>query len=247
MNDQVENYDGDAWPLPQDAFSHPRSNGTFAKILRSYVRERGLMTLQEALRKMTLMPAQTLEGFVPQMKTKGRMQVGMDADIVVFDPETISDVGTYQDPNHPAVDLEWLLVHGEMVVARGELIVDVFAGGRYFNTEPSIEITPIIGNPRSVSSSESRIDPFLGARVVWDLSYRWLLGFRGDVGGFGIGDAADFTWQATAEVSFRISRRVAVGAGYRVLEYDTIEGEGDSRSGYDLRMSGAIVGLGISF
>ena len=80
-----------------------------------------------------------------------------------------------------------------------------------------------------------------------DLSYRWLLGFRGDVGGFGIGDAADFSWQATAEVGFRISRRVAVGAGCRVLEYDTIEGEGDSRSGYDLRMSGAIVGLGMSF
>ena len=127
------------------------------------------------------------------------------------------------------------------------LIVDIFAGGRYFNTEPSIEITPIIGNPRSVSSGETRIDPFLGARVVWDLSYRWLLGFRGDVGGFGFGDAADFTWQATAEVGFRISRQVAVAAGYRVLEYDTIEGEGDSRSGYDLRMSGVIVGLGISF
>jgi len=127
------------------------------------------------------------------------------------------------------------------------LIVDVFAGGRYFDTEPSIEITPIIGNPSSVSSGESRIDPFLGARVVWDMSYRWLLGFRGDVGGFGIGDAADFTWQATAEVGFRSSRRVAVGAGYRVLEYDTIEGEGDGRSGYDLRMSGAIVGLGFSF
>ena len=47
------------------------------------------------------MPAQTLEDFVPQMKKKGRLQVGMDADIVVFDPETISDVGTYDTPNQP--------------------------------------------------------------------------------------------------------------------------------------------------
>jgi len=127
-HDEIENYEGDAWPLPEEAFSHPRSNGTFAKILRSYVRERGLMTMQEALRKMTLMPAQTLEGFVPQMKKKGRMQVGMDADIVVFDPETISDVGTYQEPNQPAVGVQSLLVNGELVVDRGELILDADPG-----------------------------------------------------------------------------------------------------------------------
>jgi hypothetical protein len=83
-HDHVINYEGDAWPLPENTFSHPRSNGTFAKILRSYVRERKLMTLSEAIRKMSLMPAQTLEGFVPQMKKKGRLQEGMDADIVVF-------------------------------------------------------------------------------------------------------------------------------------------------------------------
>ena len=54
--------------------------------------------MQEALRKMSLMPAQTLEGFVPQIKKKGRLQEGMDADIVVFDPATVSDVGTYEQP-----------------------------------------------------------------------------------------------------------------------------------------------------
>jgi len=127
-HDHVENYEGDAWPLPKDTFSHPRSNGTFAKILRSYVRERGLMTMQDALRKMTLMPAQTLEGFVPQMKKKGRLQMGMDADIVVFDPATISDVGTYQEPNQPAVGVQTLLVNGVPVVAEGELILDAAPG-----------------------------------------------------------------------------------------------------------------------
>jgi N-acyl-D-glutamate deacylase len=130
MDDQgeVENYAGDAWPLPEGSFSHPRSNGTFAKILRSYVRERGVMAMQEALRKMPLMPAQTLEGFVPQMKKKGRLQVGMDADIVVFDPETISDVGTYDEPNQPAVGVQTLLVNGVAVVAEGELILDAAPG-----------------------------------------------------------------------------------------------------------------------
>jgi len=124
----VENYEGDEWPLPKEAFSHPRSNGTFAKVLRSYVRERSLLSMQDALRKMTLMPAQTLESVVPQMKKKGRLQVGMDADIVVFDPETISDVGTYQEPNQPAVGVQTLLVNGEPVVVQGELVLGAAPG-----------------------------------------------------------------------------------------------------------------------
>jgi N-acyl-D-glutamate deacylase len=127
-NGVVVNYDGDAWPLPEGTFSHPRSNGTFAKILRSYVRERGLMSMQEALRKMCLMPARTLEGFVPQMKKKGRLQKGMDADIVVFDPEAIRDVGTYEEPNQPAVGVQSLLVSGELVVEGGELVLDAAPG-----------------------------------------------------------------------------------------------------------------------
>jgi N-acyl-D-glutamate deacylase len=86
------------------------------------------MSLGEAIRKMSLMPAQTLEGFVPQMKKKGRLQVGMDADIVVFDPETIRDVGTYQDPNHPAEGVQTLLVNGELVVTNSELITDAAPG-----------------------------------------------------------------------------------------------------------------------
>jgi N-acyl-D-glutamate deacylase len=74
------------------------------------------------------MPAQTLEGFVPQMKKKGRLQVGMDADILVFDPETIRDVGTYEDPNHPAEGVQTVLVNGEPVVAQGELVLDAAPG-----------------------------------------------------------------------------------------------------------------------
>jgi hypothetical protein len=121
---RITNYDGDEWPLPEGAFSHPRSNGTFAKVLRSYVRERGLLSMSEAIRKMSLMPAQTIEGFVPQMKKKGRLQVGMDADIVVFDPATISDVGTYEKPNQPAVGVQTLLVNGGLVVQDGKLVLD---------------------------------------------------------------------------------------------------------------------------
>ncbi|MGS0674193.1 amidohydrolase family protein [Shewanella sp. 125m-1] len=124
----IDNYAGDDWPLPTDLFSHPRSNGTFAKVLRMYVRERGLLSMTEALRKMTLMPARLIEDFAPQMKYKGRIQPNMDADIVVFDPDTIADVGTYQDPNHPAVGVHWLLVNGKVVVNNTELDTSVKAG-----------------------------------------------------------------------------------------------------------------------
>ena len=127
-HNRIVNYTGDEWPLPQETFSHPRSNGTFAKILRSYVRERKLMSMQEALRKMCLMPAQTLEDFVPQMKKKGRLREGMDADIVVFDPETIRDVGTYEAPNQPAIGVQSLLVNGTFVVVDGKLILDASPG-----------------------------------------------------------------------------------------------------------------------
>ena len=127
-NGVVMNYEGDAWPLPENAFSHPRSAGAFAKILRSYVRERGLMTLDEAVRKMTLMPAQVLEDFVPQMKRKGRLQVGMDADIVVFDPETIADRATFADSNQAAVGVQTVLVNGGFVVRDGYLVLNADHG-----------------------------------------------------------------------------------------------------------------------
>jgi N-acyl-D-glutamate deacylase len=84
--------------------------------------------MQEALNKMTLMPAQTLEEFVPQMKKKGRLQEGMDADIVVFDPETIADVGTYEKPNQPAVGVSTLLVNGVLVVSNSQLLTDAAPG-----------------------------------------------------------------------------------------------------------------------
>ncbi len=124
----IQTYTGDEWPLPDKVFAHPRSAGTFAKVLRSYVRERGVLSLKEAIRKMSLMPARTLEDFVPQMKKKGRLQVGMDADIVVFDPATISDKATYANANQPAVGVHTVLVNGGFAVRDGALIEDAAHG-----------------------------------------------------------------------------------------------------------------------
>ena len=126
-------------------------------------------------------------------------------------------------------------------------VIDLFIGGRYFRTEPVITIIPIIGEEREISGVDSRVDPFVGLRIGWDMSYRWMIAFRGDIGGFGIGDAAQFSWQASAKLGFRLSKRVAILAGYRILEYDTVVGEGADRNGTDLRQEGPIIGAGIAF
>ena len=126
-------------------------------------------------------------------------------------------------------------------------IVDLYVGGRYFRTEPIITILPIIGEERTISSADSRVDPFVGLRLGWDMTYRWSIGFRGDVGGFGIGSGAQFSWQASGILGYRVSHKVSVILGYRILEYDTVVGEGEDRNGTDLRQEGLIIGAGISF
>ena len=118
----------DAWPLPGDAFAHPRSAGTFTRFLRDYVRERRKVTLQEGLRRMTLIPAQILEGSVPQMKRKGRVQVGADADLVAFDLATVSERGTYTQPNQTAVGMRYVIVNGTTVIRDGVLVRDALPG-----------------------------------------------------------------------------------------------------------------------
>jgi N-acyl-D-aspartate/D-glutamate deacylase len=74
---------------------HPRGAGTYARILAHYVRDRRTLSLMDAIRKMSLMPAQRLEKAAPSARRKGRVQEGADADLVVFDPRTVQDQATY--------------------------------------------------------------------------------------------------------------------------------------------------------
>jgi N-acyl-D-aspartate/D-glutamate deacylase len=107
---------------------HPRNAGTFSRILAQYVREKHSVTLMDAIRKMTLMPAQVLEKSTPAAHAKGRLQEGADADIVVFDPQTIADRATYQSPMEPSVGVRYLIVEGTLLVDQGKLVADVFPG-----------------------------------------------------------------------------------------------------------------------
>jgi N-acyl-D-aspartate/D-glutamate deacylase len=107
---------------------HPRTAGTYAHILAQYVREERALPLMDALRKMTLMPAQRLEKRVPAMRDKGRLRAGADADITVFDPATVRDASTYTEPALPSVGMRYVLVNGGLVVKDGKVQASVPAG-----------------------------------------------------------------------------------------------------------------------
>jgi N-acyl-D-aspartate/D-glutamate deacylase len=108
--------------------SHPRNAGTYSRVLAQYVREKGTVTLMDAIRKMSFMPAEMLERSTPVGRQKGRLQEGCDADIVVFDAATISDRATFEKPMEPSVGVKYLVVGGTVVVDEGKIVPDVFPG-----------------------------------------------------------------------------------------------------------------------
>ncbi len=100
---------------------HPRTAGTFTRVLGKYVRENRDLTLIDAIAKMTLMPAKRLETRTPAFRRKGRIQVGADADISVFDPSTVQDRSTYSHPTLPPTGMNYVIVNGVVVVSSGHL------------------------------------------------------------------------------------------------------------------------------
>lgn len=107
---------------------HPRSSGTYARVLGLYVREQKALTLMDALRKMTILPAKRLEASVPAMKNKGRIKVGADADITVFDPAKVIDRATFEDAAQPSEGIPHVLVNGVFAVRDGKVAEGVFPG-----------------------------------------------------------------------------------------------------------------------
>ena len=100
---------------------HPRTSGTYSKVLGKYVRDEHALSLMDAVRKMTLAPAQRLEARVPAMSTKGRIRVGADADLTIFDPATVIDKSTYEDATLPSSGIPYVIVGGEVVVDSGHV------------------------------------------------------------------------------------------------------------------------------
>lgn len=107
---------------------HPRGQGTFSRVLGHYVREEKALDLMTALRKMTLMPAQRLEKRAPAFRNKGRIRVGADADMTIFDPATIIDKATFEEPLQYSAGISFVLVNGVPVLRDGKLVENVFPG-----------------------------------------------------------------------------------------------------------------------
>ncbi len=95
---------------------HPRAYGTFPRVVRKYVREEHLLTLEEAVRKFTALPAGRM-----RLTDRGVLKAGLAADVVVFDAEKLRDLATFEEPNQLSVGMEWVLVNGVPVVAEGKL------------------------------------------------------------------------------------------------------------------------------
>jgi dihydroorotase len=100
----------------EEGKGHPRAAGTYARVLGRYVREQHALSLMDALRKMTVMPADRLG-----LKNKGRIAVGADADLTVFDPDRVIDRATFDKPAQYSEGIEYVLVNGTAVVSKGEL------------------------------------------------------------------------------------------------------------------------------
>jgi N-acyl-D-amino-acid deacylase len=99
-----------------EAVPHPRGYGNNARVLGRYVREQKVLTLEEAVRRMSSLPARTF-----QLKNRGELKPGFVADLVVFDPAKVSDPSTFDDPHHYAVGFQNVLVNGVPVIRGGQL------------------------------------------------------------------------------------------------------------------------------
>ncbi|MCI0390448.1 MAG: amidohydrolase family protein [Acidobacteria bacterium] len=114
--------------LITDGKGHPRGAGTYARVLGRYVREQQALSLMDALRKMTFLPAHRLDAAVPAMRTKGRIKVGADADITIFDPARVIDRATFENPAQYSEGITHVMVNGVFVVRDSKLVASVFPG-----------------------------------------------------------------------------------------------------------------------
>jgi N-acyl-D-glutamate deacylase len=121
-------YWGDEWPLRKDLSNHPRAAGNYSRFLRKWVREREVISWMDAIRRTSLNACLILEECVPAMKKKGRLQEGMDADIVVFDPETITEMATFRDPCQVSKGMKHVIVNGAFLIRDESLDTEAMPG-----------------------------------------------------------------------------------------------------------------------
>jgi len=114
--------------MPYAPLAHPRTAGTYARVLGKYVREDRALDLATAIEKMTLLPAKRLEGIAPMMRYKGRIQIGADADITIFNPNTVTDKATFENGLAFSEGIEYVIVNGVIALRNGKTVENVFPG-----------------------------------------------------------------------------------------------------------------------
>lgn len=121
-------YAGKEWPLPEGLTNHPRAVGNYTRFLRKWVRERGVISWMDAIRQASLNSALILGDSCPMMKKKGRLQAGMDADVVVFDPKTVGETATFKNPISPSQGMHHVIVNGSFLIEDEKLDSNAFPG-----------------------------------------------------------------------------------------------------------------------
>ncbi len=128
MDSKGQVIEGDVWPLPSDAIAHPRSIACYTRFISKYVNEYKAISLVEAMERCSLNACRIIENSVPQMKNKGRVQVGKDADLVIFKLEDIKVLATFEAPNALSEGMHYVIVNGTPIIVNGELQLDVNPG-----------------------------------------------------------------------------------------------------------------------
>jgi len=124
LNHPLTMFASDGGPRkPGEDMPHPRSYGNDARVLCRYVRELKFLTLEEAIRRMTSLPAQIF-----RLKDRGVLKAGAFADIVIFDPEKVNDPSAFDDPHHYAEGFSDVIVNGTLVIRDG-VLTDARPGG----------------------------------------------------------------------------------------------------------------------
>jgi opacity protein-like surface antigen len=157
--------------------------------------------------------------------------------IKLTDDATVSHVDVNSE-----LELGFLEVDGAFPLA-DKYGIDAIAGVRGWWTHLDIDAPPVA----DVSPSWQWLDPVVGARWSVPLAEKWALAMRGDIGGFGIGSACDFTWQGLAAATYEMSEQTKLGFGYRYMRIDRDSGSGAGERKVDLALSGFIAGLEFRF
>lgn len=136
---------------------------------------------------------------------------------------------------------------------RPAFIVDLIVGFRYTRLRVQAEFTPspplvLLGAiPLKVTMTKQWVDPLVGTRVLWQFAPQWTLGTEGTVGGFGIGDASDLTWNIVSGIQYQLSSKHAFFAGYRALRIERSSGSGANKLEINVTMHGPLLGWRITF